>query len=538
MPSKRRKSSKQLVNQRKLSNSDPQEKATPKPTAEVKPCKVAELRKELDVHTDHSTHASGGDDAQADSVSTQSDDNQGNGVCGETPRRPPQERASGPTQVPGDSLAHRMHRLARHDVAESYLGPSYANDPFEKDRDFLAQCFEPHWWKRRDNVPSLRCESRVLAEPRSAMGNVALIVPIDGITQVRSLNAIRVSKELESVVPDGIRRIRVNTRLNLLAVDTLNPEATSILLGIRRICGVPVEVQEPRSSFKAVGVIYGVPPGMTASQIQTSIRSKVPVLGVRIPRPPSPAIVTFASCKIPDYVSIGLVQHRVHLYIDRPPRCKLCGRIGHVVAVCPMPAACRRCGETHDRAQCPAPRQRCLNCGQDHDSRSKMCPRWLELLEVSKYKRVNDVDTRTAKAAVAASRVGGIQCKGPSHLRRATLDTGATCSSEAHAGELLDSNISRESGKKRIVYTVQELLNIRRQVEESARRNVGGRLSLVSGARKIARSLYRKAVVALASFVVSVAHSLMRTCGLSRLPSLQECEAGNSKRYRPWLDAY
>lgn len=545
MPRKRRKSPTQPASQSK----NPQEQTTARPTAEVK---AIQLTRGLEVHTDPVSHASGHRDAdaavQAYSGSTESD-HRANGENGES-LRPHRERASESTQmVPGHSLAHRMHRLARQDVAEGYLGPRYAADSFEKDREYLAQYFEPQWCKRRDSAPpSLRCESRVLAERRPAMGNVALIVPIDGITQVRSLNAIRVSKELESVVPDGIRRIRVNPRLNLLAVDTLNPEATSVLMGVRRMCGVPVEVQEPRSSFKAVGVLYGIQPGMTASQIQASIRSKVPVLGVRIPRPPSPAIVTFASSKIPDYVSVGLVQHRVHLYIDRPPRCKLCGGIGHVVAVCPKPAACRRCGETHDKAQCRAARQRCLNCGQEHDSRSKMCPRWLELLEVSKYKRVNDVDTRTAKAAVAASRSlkpvsGGVQCRGHRHLLRATFDTGAACSSEAHAmdvGELAQdatqNDRSRESGKmeqKRLVYTVQELLAIRRQVEESAKRrsNVHGRWwSFVYGARKTVHSLFRKAVVVLANLVLSVADSLTRTSS-----SLQECEDGNSERYRPWL---
>ncbi|KAL3252438.1 hypothetical protein MRX96_017747 [Rhipicephalus microplus] len=143
---------------------------------------------------------------------------------------------------------------------------------------------------------------------------------------------------------------------------------------------------------------------MTATDIEAAVRSPVPVLNVRIPHPPSPAIITFASTQLPEHVDIGFVQHKVHMYVDRPPRCKLCGRIGHVMAVCThqSPTFSKGTsgapnGEISD-PKATGQRQRCLNCGQeDHDTRSKMCPRWLELIEVSRHRRTSDLDIRTAR---------------------------------------------------------------------------------------------------------------------------------------------
>lgn len=373
----------------------------------------------------------------------------------------PQQLGSNRQPGSGESLADRMQRLASQDASFSYLGPCYHhyNDPYLQ----KGGCFPTRWEGDDDlSLPSLRFEPS-----RIAVGTTALVVPIDGITQVRSLNCIRITKELETVAPDGIRRVRVNTRLNLLAVDTLKTEVTAALMGIRRLCGVAVEVHEPRSSFKAVGVVNGIPPGMTATDIEAAIRSAVPVLNVRIPHPPSPAIVTFASAQIPDYVDIGFVQHRVHLYVDRPARCKLCGRIGHVMAVCPRPpppaffkGSPGAVNGDDDSDTCAGRRQRCLNCGQDdHDTRSKTCPRWLELLEVSRYRRANDVDTRTARAAVAASKALEARSRSVMDDRHHVI----RCINSMLANSTSFDNTSEMQGNTapaRRVYTVEELLRI------------------------------------------------------------------------------
>ncbi|XP_050042384.1 uncharacterized protein [Dermacentor andersoni] len=471
MSRKNRKSSKRRGTKSKSSKSDagPQPKSSGKPTAEVKPCvtdsKIAPVVETNDNAQAFVTHKNTAVAVPGTTTAYEAPLDSAPG----TPDRshwPLQLTASDTQQQPGgnrqlgsgESLADRMQRLACQDASFSYLGPCYHhyNDPYLQ----KGGCFPTRSEGDDDLLPSLRFEPS-----RTAVGTTALVVPIDGITQVKSLNCIRITKELETVAPDGIRRVRLNTRLNLLAVDTLKTEVTAALMGIRRLCGVAVEVHEPRSTFKAVGVVNGIPPGMTATDIEAAIRSAVPVLNVRIPHPPSPAIVTFASAQIPDYVNIGFVQHRVHLYVDRPARCKLCGRIGHVMAVCPRPPAFLKGtsgavnGDSNSDTSA-ARRQHCLNCGQDdHDTRSKTCPRWLELLEVSRYRRVYDVNARTAKAAVAASKAMEARSRSVKDDRHHVIRCINSMLANSTSSDVA-SEVRGNTAPARIVYTVEELLRI------------------------------------------------------------------------------
>lgn len=246
-----------------------------------------------------------------------------------------------------------------------------------------------------------RCSSRDVSPQAwtAPVGRVAIITPWDGVTQVKLMDALKVSQELQALVPDGIRKVRLNLRLNLLAVDTNDIESTGKLLSLKKLCGVPVQVREPHGSYGSVGVLHGIPPGVTESQLKEFIRSKAPVVSVRIPKPPGPAVVTFASPELPHHVLVGLVEHKVHQHVDRPPRCHRCGRIGHVDVACTNPPTCRRCGRSHGRSVCLAP-QSCVNCGQNHDSCSNACPKWREAIRIAKYKHANKVDFTTAKAAV------------------------------------------------------------------------------------------------------------------------------------------
>ncbi|KAL1435119.1 hypothetical protein MTO96_011283 [Rhipicephalus appendiculatus] len=235
----------------------------------------------------------------------------------------------------------------------------------------------------------------------AAVGKVAIIAPSDGVTQVKTLDALRVSRELQEVTPQGISKVRLNLRLNLLAVDTSSVEATAKLLALKTLCGVPVQVREPHGSYGAVGVVYNIPPGVTESQLEAAIRCRSPIVAVRAPRSPGgPAVVTFASARLPAHVLVGLVEHRVHPHVERPPRCRRCGRIGHVQVVCCSPATCRRCGGAHGRALCPAARPACVNCGQQHEPCSNACPKWREALRIARYRSRHKVDYATAKAVV------------------------------------------------------------------------------------------------------------------------------------------
>ncbi|XP_075731182.1 uncharacterized protein LOC142774586 [Rhipicephalus microplus] len=301
-------------------------------------------------------------------------------------------------------------------------------------------------------------------------------------------------------------------------------------MGLRRLCGVAVEVHEPRSSFKAVGVVYGIPPGMTATDIEAAVRSPVPVLNVRIPHPPSPAIITFASTQLPEHVDIGFVQHKVHMYVDRPPRCKLCGRIGHVMAVCThqSPTFSKGTsrapnGEISD-PKATGQRQRCLNCDQeDHDTRSKMCPRWLELIEVSRHRRTSDVDIRTAKTARTQ------EARSPA-VRDERYHVIKCINSMLANPTSVDSASATQQGRR--VYTVEELLRIglrtpvyRRPQNSSV---VSRGLLALRTARSAASMFLQRTFIALVRIIVEPIRSFATTY-FERFTK----PAGNGL-FRPW----
>ncbi|KAL3191848.1 hypothetical protein MRX96_059576 [Rhipicephalus microplus] len=435
MSRKNRRSAKRRSPKSKSSNSsaNTQTKTSKKPTAQVKPC-VAESKIPpiVEVDDDDVVQALVKDEETAavpgkTSANKSPFDGDPDTAASDDRSRWPHERAAsdarqsigehGHLNGAEEPLADRMQRLAAsQEVSPTYLGPCYHhhNGPY----------FQKGGSSRREEendafLPSLRFGS--------------------ARTAVKSLNCIRVSKELETIAPDGIRRVRLNTHLNLLAVDTLRTEVTAVLMGLRRLCGVAVEVHEPRSSFKAVGVVYGIPPGMTATDIEAAVRSPVPVLNVRIPHPPSPAIITFASTQLP-----GARGHWV-----RPAQGP------HRLLIVPDSPSSRTSGAPNGEISDPkatGQRQRCLNCGQeDHDTRSKMCPRWLELIEVSRQRRTNDVDIRTARTtrtqearspAVRDERYHVIKCIN-------SMLTNPTS---------VDSASATQQGRR--VYTVEELLRI------------------------------------------------------------------------------
>ncbi|KAL3228229.1 hypothetical protein MRX96_004126 [Rhipicephalus microplus] len=234
----------------------------------------------------------------------------------------------------------------------------------------------------------------------AAVGKVVIIAPSDGVTQVKTLDAFKVSRELKEVVPGGIGKVRLNLRLNLLAVDTNSTEATAKLLTLKTLCAMPVRVREPHTSYGTVGVVYNIPPGVSDRQLEAAIRCRAPVVAVRVAPGGGPAVVTFASTHLPARVLVGLVEHRVHPHVERPPRCRRCGRIGHIQVVCCSPATCRRCGGAHGHALCSAARPACVNCGQNHEPDSNACPKWKEAVRIARYRSRHKVDYATARAVV------------------------------------------------------------------------------------------------------------------------------------------
>ncbi|KAG0443678.1 hypothetical protein HPB47_014649, partial [Ixodes persulcatus] len=81
--------------------------------------------------------------------------------------------------------------------------------------------------------------------------------------------------------PECIIEVRVNDRLNVIAVDTRNGQTTRTLLNCTSICGLKVTAYEPSSRSAAVGVIRDVETNLSDAEITENIRSTVRITRLR-----------------------------------------------------------------------------------------------------------------------------------------------------------------------------------------------------------------------------------------------------------------
>lgn len=240
-------------------------------------------------------------------------------------------------------------------------------------------------------------ENSQLTASNEQTGLTVIFVPVDPETPLTKINSLKLSETLQQLCQECIIMIRPNTRLNLIAVDTRNAQATKTLLKVTSLCNVGVKAYEPSPRSAAVGVIKGVDPEVTDAQLQggLSAQSK-PVLYARRLGKSSIVKVQFASTKLPEYALLSHVRYRVFPFEERPLQCANCGRYGHKSVTCFREKMCSRCGGKHDRSSCQSEEPNCVNCGSCHDALAQACPKREEqkrLAEVRKQGHTTASDT-------------------------------------------------------------------------------------------------------------------------------------------------
>ncbi|KAG0418856.1 hypothetical protein HPB47_004541 [Ixodes persulcatus] len=110
---------------------------------------------------------------------------------------------------------------------------------------------------------------------------VVVLKPKDPSKIIATINPLKITEKLEMTAPDGIILVRPNRRLNLLAIDTRNRDATKALLALTTIGGIPVQAYKPFPRESAIGVVYGVPSDINDTELQVAIRATAPVISVR-----------------------------------------------------------------------------------------------------------------------------------------------------------------------------------------------------------------------------------------------------------------
>ncbi|KAH7955562.1 hypothetical protein HPB52_001368 [Rhipicephalus sanguineus] len=252
----------------------------------------------------------------------------------------------------------------------------------------------------RGSKRSLMLPNSVPAENTPKPNLTIIFKPRNAEQVITRFNPLALKTAFEETAPDGVLQVRPNERLNLLAVDTRNADASERLLKISSIAGVLVQAYEPRPSNCGVGVIKGVPVDLDQADILAALLQRAPVRSVRRLGTSENVRIVFVTESAPEYVILGYTRYRVYKYIEAPRQCTKCQRFGHVAGACRLQARCSRCGGNHDRSACGNEEPQCPNCTKKHESTSTHCPILRKEKRIHNYKVENNVGYQMAKDAV------------------------------------------------------------------------------------------------------------------------------------------
>ncbi|XP_040066543.1 uncharacterized protein LOC120840202 [Ixodes scapularis] len=233
-------------------------------------------------------------------------------------------------------------------------------------------------------------------------GLTVVFAPADTETLITSLSSVKLSRALENSCPEGIHEVRFNSRLNVIAVDTRNGEATRTLLNLKALCGIPVMSYSPLAGATVNGMIQDVDKELSNEEITSHLRSNINVGAVRRLGKSSTVKVTFRGKILPTHVLLGHVRHPVHPFQERPIQCLNCFGFGHKRVTCKRPKKCEHCGKPHESTDitCQSMPAKCVNCGQEHEATARFCSKRKKLGEIQAYSKSNLVGFHVAKSAL------------------------------------------------------------------------------------------------------------------------------------------
>ncbi|KAG0424056.1 hypothetical protein HPB47_000188 [Ixodes persulcatus] len=168
-------------------------------------------------------------------------------------------------------------------------------------------------------------------------GLTVVFAPADTETLITSLSSVKLSRALQNSCPEGIHEVRSNSRLNVIAVDTRNGEATKTLLNLKALCGIPVMSYSPLAGTTVNEIIQDVDKELSNEEITSHLRSNIKVGAVRRLGKSSTVKVTFRGKILPTHVLLGHVRLPVHPFQERPIQCLNCFGFGHKRMACKRP---------------------------------------------------------------------------------------------------------------------------------------------------------------------------------------------------------
>ncbi|KAG0441614.1 hypothetical protein HPB47_015904 [Ixodes persulcatus] len=253
---------------------------------------------------------------------------------------------------------------------------------------------------RRNNSNS---SSETIIQPKAIQeGLTVVFAPADTETLITSLSNVKLSRALENSCPEGIHEVRFNSRLNVIAVDTRNGEATKTLLNLKALCGIPVMSYSPLAGTTVNGTIQDIDKELSNEEITSHLRSNIKVGAVRRLGKSSTVKVTFRGKILPTHVLLGHVRLPVHPFQERPIQCLNCFGFGHKRVACKRLKRCEHCGKPHESTDitCQSMPAKCVNSDQEHEATARLCSKRKKLGEIQAYSKSNSVGFHVAKSVL------------------------------------------------------------------------------------------------------------------------------------------
>ncbi|KAG0431326.1 hypothetical protein HPB47_021884 [Ixodes persulcatus] len=258
--------------------------------------------------------------------------------------------------------------------------------------------------RRKASTSSASSDKTVKTMNRTDPHLTVIVRPKAPDKVIATINPKKIQEKLDMTAPDGVILVRPNRRLNVLAIDTRNRDATKALLALTTLDGIAVLAYEPLPRESAAGVIYEVPADLTEVEPQLEVRTTAPVISIRRLGKSETVKLVFSTDTLPEYITIGYSIYKTQPYIEKPRQCSKCNRFEHVRTACTRELRCGRCGGPHDRTKCEAEDPLCMNCNKAHNSTSRLCPAYKREQKIYRYKSEAKVGYTSAKEALRSTQ--------------------------------------------------------------------------------------------------------------------------------------
>lgn len=215
-------------------------------------------------------------------------------------------------------------------------------------------------------------------------------------------NRVQTAKALTRAAGGRALAMRINTRLNVAAVDVRDTEAAKNLLSTKTLGSIPVRTTVPQSRGKTSGIIRRLPPSEPTTELLEGLQSTVPVVSIQRLGGGRVARVNFDG-ELPTHVILWGLRFPVTPETARPLQCGGCGRLGHVRAACKLLDACPTCRGRHPRGTCEKrDTPDCPNCGCRHSAFDRQCTAYRREKCIADLARQNGGNWPAARAEMKA----------------------------------------------------------------------------------------------------------------------------------------